>query len=343
MDNKNKLNFNFKLCVSNFRLLKAIFAKKTNMPFTAFRDLKPLSQFMFSLFIIIASFLAFLVVSLVVAMPFFGFGSMLNISNINDLNNPENIAILKYFQVVQSIGVFIIPPFILGWLFHGNSTEYLSLNKSVNFASVLLVLLLSFSASPLINFMGEMNANMQLPEWLSGIENLIKNLEVKAAELTEAFLKVDSFGGLLFNIFMVAFLPAIGEELLFRGVIQRIFTNWTKNIHWGIWITAILFSALHMQFYGFVPRMFLGVLFGYLLVWSGSMWLPIIAHFINNGVAVVAMYMIDKKMITPDIEDIGSTSDSYYMAVVSFVLIVIFMLMIKRQNSEANQELRYSK
>jgi hypothetical protein len=97
-----------------------------------------------------------------------------------------------------------------------------------------------------------------------------------------------------------------------------------------------------MQFFGFVPRMFLGVLFGYLLVWSGSMWLPIIAHFINNCVAVVAMYMIDKKIITPDIEEIGSTSDSYYMAVVSFVLIVIFMLMIKRQNSKANQESMYS-
>jgi hypothetical protein len=216
------------------------------------------------------------------------------------------------------------------------------LNKSVNFASVLLVLLLSLSASPLINFIGEMNANMQLPEWLSGVEGWMKNAEESAAELTEAFLKVDSLGGLFFNIFMVAFLPAIGEELLFRGVIQRIFTNWTKNIHWGIWITAMLFSALHMQFYGFVPRMFLGVLFGYLLVWSGSMWLPIIAHFINNCVAVVAMYMIDKKIITPDIEEIGSTSDSYYMAVVSFVLIVIFMLMIKRQNSKANQESMYS-
>ena len=311
------------------------------MAFTAFREMKPLSQLMFSIFVVIASFLAFLVISLVIAIPLFGLDSILNIPTINDLNNPESIRFLKYFQVVQSIGVFIIPPFILGWLFHGNSTKYLRLNKPVNFASVLLVLLLSFAASPFINFMGEMNANMHLPEWLSGIENWMKTAEENAAELTEAFLKVDTLGGLFFNIFMVAFLPAIGEELLFRGIIQRIFTNWTKNIHWGIWITAILFSAMHMQFYGFVPRMFLGVLFGYLLVWSGSMWLPIIAHFINNAVAVVGMYMIDKKLLTPDIEEIGSTSDSYYIAVISVVLIIIFMLMIKRQNSEEVQETRY--
>jgi membrane protease YdiL (CAAX protease family) len=135
---------------------------------------------------------------------------------------------------------------------------------------------------------------------------------------------------------MIAFLPSIGEELLFRGVIQRIFTNWTRNYHWGIWISALLFSALHMQFYGFIPRMFLGVLFGYLLVWSGSMWLPIIAHFINNAVAVVAMYLIDKELLSPEIEEIGTTSDSYYMAAVSLLLIVVFMLMIKRQNSEVN-------
>lgn len=313
------------------------------MPFSAFRGMKPLSQLMFSIFVIFAGFLAFLVISLVIAIPLFGLDSMLSIPTINDLNNPESIRFLKYFQVVQSIGVFIIPPFILGWLFNGNAAEYLSLNKKVTFASVLFVLVMSFAASPFVNFIGEMNANMQLPDWLSGVENWMKNAEENAAELTEAFLKVDSFGGLFFNIFMVAFLPAIGEELLFRGVIQRIFINWTKNIHWGIWITAILFSAMHMQFYGFVPRMFLGVLFGYLLVWSGSMWLPIIAHFINNWVAVIAMYMIDRKLLTPDIEEIGSTTDSYYMAAISFVLIVVFMVMIKKQNSEVDPEIRYSK
>lgn len=303
------------------------------MAFTAFRGMKPFSQLMFSIFVIISSFLAFLVISLVIAIPLFGVDSIMNLPLMNDFNNPDSIRILKYFQVVQSIGVFIIPPFILGWLFYGNIAEYLSLNKSVNFASVLLVLVLSFSASPFINLIGELNENLRLPDWLSGLENWMKSTEEKAAELTETFLKVETFSGLIFNIFMIAFLPAIGEELLFRGVIQRIFTNWTRNFHWGIWISAILFSALHMQFYGFIPRMFLGVLFGYLLVWSGSIWLPIVAHFINNAVAVIAMYMIDKGMLSSDIENIGSTSDSYYMAAVSFLLIAVFMLMIKRQNN----------
>ncbi len=308
--------------------------KSEFMMLSAFRGLNPFSQLMFSMFVIIVGFLALLVISLLIAVPVFGLSSMMSIPTINDLNNPESIKILKYFQVVQSIGVFIIPPFILGWLFHGNIAEYLSLNKTVTFASVLLVLVLSFAASPFVNFTGEMNSKMQLPDWLSGVESWMKNAEENAAQLTEAFLKVDTVGGLLFNIFMVAFLPAIGEELLFRGVIQRIFTNWTKSAHWGIWISAILFSALHMQFYGFIPRMFLGVLFGYLLVWSGSMWLPIVAHFINNAVAVLLMHLIDKQLISPELEEIGTNSESYYLAAVSLVLVVVFMLMIKRQNSK---------
>ena len=279
---------------------------------------------------------------MVAAIPLFGVDSIMNLPVIDDMTGPDGMIMLKYFQVVQSIGVFIVPPFILGWLFHGKITEYLYLNKKITFASVLLVLVLSFAASPFINFIGELNANMQLPEWLSGVENWMRDTEQKAAELTEAFLKVETIGGLIFNIFMIAFLPAIGEELLFRGVIQRILTNWTRNQHWGIWISAILFSALHMQFYGFIPRVFLGVLFGYLLVWSGSIWLPVIAHFINNAVAVVAMYLIDKGLLSQEIEEIGTTSDSYYLAVVSLLLIVVFMVMIKRQNSGINPQFRNS-
>lgn len=303
------------------------------MAFTALRDMRPFPQLMFSIFVTIVSFLAFLVLSLIVAIPVFGLDSMLNIPTLNDLNNPESLLVLKYFQVVQAIGLFIVPPLILGYLFYGKILEYLHLNKSLTSTTLFLVVVLMFLASPFINFIGELNSNMHFPEWMSGIENWMKDAEEKAAELTEAFLKVDSIWGLSFNIFMIAVLPAIGEEFLFRGVIQRIFTKMTKSNHWGIWISAILFSALHMQFYGFVPRMLLGVLFGYLLVWSGSMWLPVAAHFVNNGFAVVAMYMIDKGMLNPEVESVGSTSGSYYIAVISLLFVGAFLWMIKQQNT----------
>ncbi|NQU55543.1 MAG: CPBP family intramembrane metalloprotease [Bacteroidetes bacterium] len=303
------------------------------MAFTAFRDMKPFPQLMFSVFVILVCFLAFMIISVVATIPFLGFDALMNLSSINELTDPGTIKVLKYFQVVQAVGLFIVPPIILGRLFYGNISEYLFLNKSFTSASVLLVVVLVFVTAPFVNFVGEINSNMVFPEWLSGVEQWMKSSEEKAEEITRVFLKVDTYGGLFFNLFMIAFLPAIGEELLFRGVIQRIFTKMTYNHHWGIWITAILFSALHMQFYGFVPRMFLGVLFGYLLVWSGSIWLPIFAHFLNNGFAVITMFMIDKNMLSPGIDEVGTSSGSYYMAAISLGLIVVFMLMIKRQNT----------
>ncbi len=313
------------------------------MAFTAFRSMRPLPQLMFAIFVVLVSFLVLMILSLVVAIPFFGLDALFNMAAMGDLSNPEGIKFLKYLQVVQSFGIFIIPPFILAWLYHGNVPEYLNLNKPVEFASILLVFILIFIAAPFINFVGELNGNMRFPEWMAGIENWMKNAEEQAEMLTKAFLKVDNLGGLFFNLFMIAVLPAVGEELLFRGVIQRIFINWTKNAHWGIWISAILFSALHLQFYGFVPRMLLGVAFGYMLVWSGSMWLPVAAHFFNNGIAVVAMYLIDKGLLNPEIETYGTTSESYYSVAISVVLIAVFMIMIKRQNeTKESQILRNS-
>ncbi|WP_167610864.1 CPBP family intramembrane glutamic endopeptidase [Maribellus sediminis] len=302
------------------------------MAFLAFRDMKPFPQLLFSAFVIVVSFLAFLVISFLVALPVFGLDSMLNLPSLADLNDPESIVILKFFQTVQAIGLFILPPLILGYLFLGNTFKYLYLNKSFGGTTFLLVLVLMFAMSPFVNFLGVWNSNMSLPEWMSGIEDWMRKTEEDAAQLTEAFLNVKTLPGLAFNIFMVAFLPAVGEELLFRGVIQKIFTRITKSTHWGIWISAILFSAMHVQFFGFVPRLLLGAMFGYLLVWSGSMWLPVLGHFLNNAIAVIAMFFISNETISRDVEEFGSTSGSYYAAIISLGMIVLLLYLVKKEN-----------
>lgn len=302
------------------------------MAITAFRDMKPFPQLLFSAFIILVSFLIFLVLSVLLALPFFGLESILNMASMTDLSDPTSLAVLKYFQTVQSVGMFILPPLILAYLFQGSVSRYLYLNRSFPSSTFLLVVLLMFVMSPVINFLGEWNANMSLPSWMSGLEEWMRRSEDQATEITEAFLNVKTFPGLAFNLFMVAFLPAVGEELLFRGVIQKIFTRMTKSAHFGIWISAILFSAMHMQFYGFVPRVLLGALFGYLLVWSGSMWLPIIGHFLNNSIAVIGMFMINQGWISDKVEEYGSTENSYYAAILSLLVVVFLLWQIKKQN-----------
>jgi len=316
--------------------------KITHMDFTAFRTMKPFAQLMFALFVMVASVFLFMVVGIIAALPFYGVANLMNGMSESSLNSPEGINFLKYFQVIQSIGLFVAPPFAIGWLYHGNISEYLKIDRSTKVQSFLLATISLLMVIPLINFLGAINNQMSFPESLSGLETWMKTMEDAAKVMIEKFMKVDSFGGLMFNIFMIAVLPALGEELMFRGVIQRIFSNWTKNYHWGIWITAFLFSAMHMQFYGFLPRMALGAMFGYLLVWTGTMWVPILAHFVNNLMGVLGYYLIDKGVISKDIEEWGTGTEQiplviFSLATVGFLLFLIYRSEQAKTKMPANQ------
>jgi len=312
------------------------------MAFTAFREMKPFSQLMFAAFIMVATVLLFMIVGMIVAIPFFGLESLESTLTPDGLNSPDSLSFLKYFQVIQSIGLFVVPPFILARLYHGNISEYLQINRSTNGFSYLLAAFSLLMVIPFINYLGAINSQMKLPESLSGVENWMKTMENAAEILVEKFMKVEHISGLMFNIFMIAVLPALGEELMFRGVIQRIFTNWTKNYHWGIWITAFLFSAMHMQFYGFLPRMALGAMFGYLLVWTGTMWVPILAHFVNNTMGVLGYFLINKGVITKDVEELGTGKEQlplvfFSLLSVSYLLFLIYRYETGKTKMPANQ------
>ncbi|MGE0089277.1 MAG: lysostaphin resistance A-like protein [Bacteroidales bacterium] len=280
----------------------------------------PFSKLIFSLFIILLSFLVFILLGIVIAIPIFNL-NIFEIQNATtDFTNPTNLNFLKYLQTLQAVGLFIIPAFIIGYFLNENSFAYLSFTKKIKFQTLFAVLVIMLCSLPLINMLAKVNSEMQFPEFLHQLENWMKEKESTAQELTEAFLKMDSLSMLAFNIFMIGILPAIGEELIFRGVFQRIFTEWTKNIHWGILIAAILFSGMHMQFYGFVPRLILGVLFGYIFYWSGSIWIPITAHFVNNTAAVIVYYFYpDSK--SEEIENFGATQGTYVFLFISAIIV----------------------
>lgn len=306
----------------------------------AFREMKPFSQLMFALFVMVASVLAFMVVGILLALPFVGMNDLMNSLSAN-ADTPESIYFLKYFQVLQSIGLFVVPPIILALLYHGNISEYLQIDRSTDKKTFLFAALTLLMVIPFINFLGEMNSQMRFPESLSGLENWMKTMEGAAEIMIEKFMKVEGVSGLMFNIFMIAVLPALGEELMFRGVIQRIFTNWTRNHHWGIWISAFLFSAMHMQFYGFLPRMVLGGMFGYLLVWTGTMWVPILAHFVNNTMGVMGYYFINKGVISKDIEELGTGSEKIPWALFS-VTVTGFLLFLIYRSEQSKRKMPMS-
>jgi uncharacterized protein len=288
-----------------------------------YNKLRPVSQLGVVALVTIMGLLLSMIIAAVISIPLFGidnFSKMISSSvNISE----ENISFLKFMQVVQSIGLFIIPSLLLAVLFGESISGYLKLDKKPYQTSIFLAIIIVFVSSPFINFVGEINSKMTLPPAFSSIEHWMRESEDTAEKITKLFLKTDTIWGLLFNILMIGIIPAIGEELLFRGVIQRIFSEWTKSAHWGIWISAILFSALHFQFYGFVPRVILGAIFGYLLVWSGNLWLPVLAHFINNTVAVIAYYLYGEGVLSVDPDKIGTNSDYHIVTIISVLLIVL--------------------
>jgi membrane protease YdiL (CAAX protease family) len=313
------------------------------MAYTAFRGMKPFSQLMFALFVMLVSVLFFLVAGMLIAVPFYGTEVLTNSLSASGMESPESIKFLKYFQVLQSVGLFVIPPFIIAWLYHGDIQEYLYLNKNTRLQNYLLAALSLLFVIPFINFLGAINSQMSFPDSLSGIEIWMRSMEDSAKILVEKFMQVDGISGLLFNVFMIAVIPALGEELMFRGVVQKIFVGWTRNHHWGIWISAFLFSAMHMQFYGFLPRMALGAMFGYLLVWTGTMWIPILAHFVNNLMGVLGYFMIHKGIINNDVEEIGIGQEQIPVVILSISLVGFLLFMIYRSQHQetkmpANQE-----
>ena len=249
---------------------------------------------------------------------------LFNAPSLTDFENQNTLHALKWLQAWTSIGVFIMPPFLFNYL-TAKSFDFKVLSRQ----QLLLAVVIMFFALPSINALAMWNESLHLPSFLSGLEEWMRLAESQAMQITEAFLKVDSWIGLLINLLIIAIIPAVGEELLFRGVIQKELFLKTKKIHLSIWLTAFLFSAMHLQFLGFIPRFLIGGLLGYLFYWSGSIWLPITAHFVNNAGAVVLSYFISQNKISQDIETIGTDEKHFSMLIISLLAIAIFIYLLK--------------
>lgn len=155
------------------------------------------------------------------------------------------------------------------------------------FGELVVVLALTICIQPLVSGIYSANQQITLPENLSGLETAMKAMEAQAKDLVDAMTKVSTPMEWLLMVLVVAIIPGFGEELFFRGVLQKVLIRAGLNVHIGIWLTAFLFSALHLQFYGFLPRMLLGAAFGYMYALSGKLVLPMIAHMTNNFMALV--------------------------------------------------------
>ena len=245
----------------------------------------------------------------------------------------------KIGQIFQSIGMFVIPPIVIVYLSRTNVISSLSLNKNPNLLVLLLAGIVMIVGMPLIDVMSVFNSKMVFPEALGWLEDWMRQSEENVARITKIFLDVSSVSGLMLNLFMVALIPAIGEELMFRGFIQKFIAK-RLNIHIAIFISAFIFSAIHMQFFGFLPRLVMGMFFGYLLYWSGSLWLPMFAHFVNNAAAVIITYKMGVENMSS--ESIVDDKTNYLYIVISSLFItasLVYIIYWFSTNKETRKEI----
>ena len=239
----------------------------------------------------------------------------------------DDIAAQKWLQFISVVGTFLLPPVICAWLWDENHRpeRWLKMDRGTHWTHFLWAIGIMIVALPAINLLAYLNSLIPMPK-------SVIDAEKTAEETIQLFLQADNAGGVLVNLGLLALLPALAEEMTFRGTIQRILRgegiqNTAYRTHIAIWVTAIIFSAIHMQFMGFFPRMLMGALFGYLFVWTGTLWIPIVMHFTNNAIGII-LYSIPQTNSNADTMGAG---DTIYIGVISLVITCLGLLIFYRR------------
>jgi len=284
------------------------------------------SKFILLITLVFTFLLFSLLLGILVLVPFYGSGVISLLSNPN-YNDASVINAMKVLQILNMAGGLLLPAVIYMWLCTPGTKTYSVFSNPVSASVIALSGLLIVLAQPLIGWTNELNSYLSLPEWLSFVETWMKTAEKQGEIITEAFLSTISINGLLLNIFMIAILPAFAEEILFRGALARLFKDWTKNIHVAVILSSFIFAAIHLQFYGFLPRFLLGMSLGYLFFWSGSLWLPIVAHFTNNFLSVLVEFLFRKGIIHTNAENFGM-DNAAWLTIISILSVTVVLYLI---------------
>jgi len=257
-------------------------------------------------------------------LPFFFDVEYSSLSIIVDQDyNQSVINALKFIQLFSCLGLFILPPFFYGYL----SAENIFSNHKISRQVIILVVAIMILINPFVSFTFFLNQSIDIPKWLMFYDQNIY-------AITKAFLVMNSSVDLIVNLLVLAILPAIGEELVFRGFLQKKIINFSKKPYLSIFFTALLFSVVHMQFEGVLPRFILGSVLGLMFYFSSNIWIPIIAHFINNALIVILSYPALNNKISFDLLNLEKFVRWDQAALSLIAVTVLFYLFIKKIDLE---------
>jgi len=287
-------------------------------PYT-FLTISPLSQFGILLALFGAGFLLGGIATLFIAqavthLPLFQLGDALNKS--------DNLSLLRWLQFAGTFCMFALPAIVFARIVNRHPLRYIGFNNHLNFRQLFIVLLLVFAALYAQSTFSELNQMIPLPD---SLRNTFKHLDEQYTQQVMAMVRMNNVVDYILSLLMLAFLPALFEEMFFRGAVQQVFVGMFRNGFAGILVTSLIFSVAHFSFEGFLTRLFLGMMLGYIFYYGRNIWLNILAHFLNNAVVVTSIYMLSREgKLTAD----SMKDETYPLYVGVLAIIAIFALFV---------------
>lgn len=273
-------------------------------------------------------------------LVFSGLGNLVNYlafntMNMNEAANPA--AFVRVSQTFTSVGIFLVPALLFAFCTDKKWFHYNACDQKPHYLLVNVTLLLSIVILPVVAALAGWNESMHLPQSLSKVEAWMQKMEEDASFLMRLMTFKHSYGTLVANIFVLALVPAVCEEFMFQGTIQRFLHKRKLNPHFCIWLTAFIFSTIHLQFFGFIPRFLLGAYLGYLYYWSRSLWLPILAHFLHNALSILVTFTLEGRGVLVDEVKISDMPGSTVMLITCSLVAAMSIVFMWKVQKEFNQ------
>jgi membrane protease YdiL (CAAX protease family) len=285
-------------------------------------------------FILIAFAIAGLIIGAIISIPVWTAMTGTSALDIKEqMKNPAFSDALKTFQAISTFFGFLVPAILAAFLLNRKPYRLLGFSKKVKASQVLLVIAVMFSALFVSGTLGYLNEHIPLS---SSLRTFFEKLEREYNEQVKAIMQLRNFSDYLFGLLIMGFLPALCEESLFRGGLQNFLTRATNKPWLAILIVSVIFSVVHFSYFGFLPRMFLGIMLGLIYYYTGSLWLSILGHFFNNAVAVTLMYYYFHQGKT--IDQAADQSTPWLLGVVAIPLLIVFLSVLRKISPQERVE-----
>lgn len=269
----------------------------------------------------------------------FAASAVLMMIGVSQSSFQNSIWYYRISVVLQDIFVMFLPAYTVCRWITENPMQMLGVKKTEKMPQGLLYGLLIFLASyPAIAVIAQWNEQIVLPDSLKFIEDWMRQMENAAKQVTDLFLSGETFLDLFLNLLVIAAAAAFAEEIFFRGALQQFIEKWLQNGHLAVWIGAFIFSAIHLQFYGFFPRLIMGAVLGYLFFYSRNLWIPMLYHFVNNAAVIIINYFGDETNLLEQLENKPLTWASSVVMIISGLLTYFIFLRYKKmiKNNDSN-------